>query len=198
MKKMLITEIWSIAQTNHGCVVFLQPGDTEIVVPVIIGPLELQSILIGREKILMPRPLTHDLLLNVLTGLDMNLKQIEIHSLVNDTFYARLILEGREFSDNKALDIDCRPSDAIALAVRKKCPIYLSADLIKKTGIPIDFFMEEMEKTDEPPGNTEKSAPQNQYQYLIRQLNMAIEKEEYERAAEIRDLLIQLEKTSRK
>jgi bifunctional DNase/RNase len=183
MEKLLITEIWSIAQTNHGCVVFLRPMKMEVAVPIIVGQLELQSIIIGREGIIMPRPLTHDLLLNVLKQVNIRLRQVEIHSLIDDTFHARLILDGVSGS-NAA--VDCRPSDALALAIRKKCPIYLSGELVKKTGIPLDFFMEEIEKSSQQNNDSETS----QYHELIRQLNQAVEAEEYERAAEIRDILI--------
>ena len=192
MEKMLLTEIWTIAQTSQGCVIFLRPKDSDIAVPVIIGQLELQSILIAKEGISMPRPLTHDLFINLLKRVGMNLRQIEIHSLINDTFHARLVLEGKEISGTKEIIIDSRPSDALALAVRKKCPIYISAELVKKTGIPLDYFMEETEKAADSIQNDEEISPAHQHPDLIRQLNQAIEAEEYERAAEIRDILIQL------
>ncbi|MCL2880763.1 MAG: bifunctional nuclease family protein [Treponema sp.] len=191
MEKLMLTEIWTIAQTNHGNVVFLRPKETDIAVPVIIGQLELHSILIGKEGVIPPRPLTHDLLLNIIKRLGIKLRQIEIHSLIDDTFHARLILEGRDYSADKPLIMDSRPSDAIALAVRKKCPIYITAELVKKAGIPLDYFIDEIEKT--ASGETNGDSKQNnQYQNLIRQLNQAVEAEEYERAAEIRDMLIQM------
>jgi bifunctional DNase/RNase len=188
MEQLLITEIWTIAQTNHGYVVFLRPVETDVAVPVIVGQLELQSIIIGSEGIVMPRPLTHDLLLNIFKRLNITLRQIEIHSLIDDTFHARLILDGKGLSAG-SMAVDCRPSDAIALAVRKKCPIYLTAALVKKTGIPLDYFIDEIEKTSRQTkdGEADQSA---QYHELIRQLNHAVEAEEYERAAEIRDILI--------
>ena len=191
MEELLLTEIWTVARTNHGCVVFLRPKEHDVAVPLIIGELELHSIVIGREGIPTPRPLTHDLLLNILRHLRVTLRQVEIHSLIDDTFHARLILEARESSARSTLAIDCRPSDAIALAVRKKCPIYLTSKLVKKTGIPLDFFLDQI---DETASGQEESAPQIQYRQLVGQLNLAVEAEEYERAAEIRDMLIQLEK----
>jgi len=193
MEELLLAEIWTVARTNHGCVVFLRPKELDIAVPLIIGELELQSIIIAREGISTPRPLTHDLLHNILKRLGVTLRQVEIHSLIGDTFHARLILEGREFSGSKALVIDCRPSDAIALAIRKKRPIYLTVKLIKKTGIPLDYFLDEIEHAASQLDD-EESAPGTQYQRLIMQLNQAVETENYERAAEIRDMLIQLGK----
>jgi len=196
MNKMLITEIWTIAQTNHGCVVFLRPVDSEVAVPLIIGQLELQSIIIGKEGVEMPRPLTHDLILNVLKSLDLTLRQVEIHSLVAETFHARLVLEGTDHSESP-LSLDSRPSDAIALAVRAKCPIYISAAVVKKTGIPLDYFLEEIDKAGLSPDDEGEFNESAHFHGLIRQLNQAIEAEEYEKAAEIRDMLIKIEKLNR-
>jgi bifunctional DNase/RNase len=178
MEELLLTEIWTVARTNHGCVVFLRPKEFDVAVPIIIGELELHSIVIGREGIPVPRPLTHDMLLNILRHLRVTLRQVEIHSLIDDTFHARLILEGMESSARNTIAIDCRPSDAIALAVRKKCPIYLTSKLVKKTGIPLDFFLDEIEESTSHAGD-EESAPQIQYRQLSRQLNRAVEAEEY-------------------
>ena len=203
MEKLLITEIWTIAQTNHGCVVFLKPLDMDVAVPIIIGQLELHSIIIGKEGTAMPRPLTHDLFVNVFKALDITLKQVEIFNLIDNTFHARLILEGRQIAGNGLLILDSRPSDAIALAVRLKCPIFLNRELVKKMGIPLDYFIEEIEKAassmrqGRESRQSGHSSQPNQYQELIRQLNRAVEDEEYERAAEIRDILIQLEKKER-
>ena len=196
MKKMLLAEIWTIAQTNHGCVVFLRPENMDLAVPIIIGKLELQSILIGREGIVLPRPLTHDLVLDVFQSLKITLRQVEIHSLINDTFHARLILDTEKFQSSRPLPIDCRPSDAIALAVREKCPIYLTASIVEKTGIPLEFLMEDIEKTASSPDKDEESGNCARYNELIGQLNQAVEAEEYERAAEIRDLLFQLKNSA--
>jgi len=190
MEELLLMEILTLAETDHGCVVFLRPTEQNIVIPLLIGQLELNSIIIGwGGGDPTSRPLTHDLLLSILKQLRVTLRRVEIHSLIDDTFHARLILESKETSARNPLAIDCRPSDALALAVRKKCPIYMSAKLIKKTGMSFDCFLDEIEAS---ASDQHESSPQLQYHHLSTQLNRAIEAEEYERAAEIRDMLLKL------
>ena len=186
MEEMLNAEIWTIAQTGQGNVVMLRPGEMEVAVPIFIGSLELQSILIGKEGISLPRPITHDLLLSLLRALNLRLLRVEISELKNDTFYARLIITGKEYTDSQPLILDCRPSDALALAVRKKRPILIAAKVVKQTGIPFEYFLEETDKS--PPSSG------NKYQDLLKQLNQAVAAEEYEKAAEIRDKLILLQR----
>ena len=186
MEEMLNAEIWTIAQTGNGNVVLLRPKDMDIAVPIFIGSLELQSILIGKEGVSLPRPITHDLLLNLLRHVHLSLRRVEIHEIKNDTFYARLILTGKDYSESAPLVLDSRPSDAIALAVRKKRPIFLSGSVVKQTGIPLEYFLEETEKT--------ADTSQNKYQDLLKQLNQAVAAEEYEKAVEIRDMMLLLEK----
>ncbi|MDR1319074.1 MAG: bifunctional nuclease family protein, partial [Treponema sp.] len=116
MREMLSAEIWSIAQTSQGSAVLLRPRGLNIAVPIFIGQLEIQSILIGREGINLPRPLTHDLILKLFQRMSLNIDKVEVHELRDNTFHARLVVSGREFTEDKPLLIDSRPSDAFALA----------------------------------------------------------------------------------
>jgi bifunctional DNase/RNase len=184
MRDMFLAEIWSIAQTSQGNAVLLRPQGLEVAVPIFIGQLELQSILIGREGVTLPRPLTHDLFLNMLGRVNLAIKRVEVFELKDNTFHARLIITGGEYTNEKPLVLDSRPSDAFALAVRRRYPIYIAKLVVEQTGIPLDFFIEAMEEADE---NGETDA--GNYQTLLDQLNRAVADEEYERAAEIRDLL---------
>ena len=186
MEEMLRAEIWTIAQTSHGNVVLLRPKDLEVAVPIFIGLPELQSILIGKEGISMPRPMTHDLFFSLLARVNLSLQRVEIYELKNDTFYARLVLTGKEYTDASALILDSRPSDALALAVRKRRPIFIASRVIEQTGVPLEYFMEETEKT--------AYSSSDRYQDLLKQLNKAVAAEEYEKAAELRDMLILLER----
>jgi len=93
IEEFIAADIWTIARTNHGSVVFLRPRKSNVAIPVIVGEFELQAILISKEGIKMPRPLTHDLILNLIRQFQFRFKRAEIHSLRNDTFHARLILE---------------------------------------------------------------------------------------------------------
>jgi bifunctional DNase/RNase len=201
MRDMFLTEIWSIAQTNQGNAVLLRPHGMEIAIPIFIGQLELQSILIGKEGISLPRPLTHDLFLDMLNRLNLAIQRVELHELKDNTFHARLVITGGEYTSEKPLVLDSRPSDAFALAVRRRYPIYIAKLVVEQAGIPLDFFIEAMEEADEnaaiyiptpdalqPAGETDESST-NKYHILLDQLNRAVAEEEYERAAEIRDLL---------
>jgi len=186
MEKMLQAEIWTVAQTNEGNVVLLRPLGKNIAIPVFVGQLEIQSILIGMEDISMPRPLTHDLFLSLLTSLGLTLDRVEVQELKGNTFHARLVISGGKYAVDKPLILDSRPSDAIGLATRRKCPIMVSPDIVKQTGIAMDLFMDML-------GENKKSgvADDNQEKrnMLQRRLNEAVEKEEYEDAAKIRDML---------
>jgi bifunctional DNase/RNase len=186
MEKMLQAEIWTVAQTNEGNVVLLRPMGKNIAIPVFVGQLEIQSILIGMEDISMPRPLTHDLFLSLLGNLGLTLDRVEIQELKGNTFHARLVISGGKHTADKPLILDSRPSDALGLATRRKCPIMVSPDIIKQTGIAVDLFMDML-------GDNKKlgSANDNQEKrnLLQKQLNEAVEREEYEEAAKIRDLL---------
>jgi bifunctional DNase/RNase len=199
MREMLNAEIWSIAQTNQGSAVLLRPGGMDITVPVFIGKLEMESILIGREGVRLPRPLTHDLFLNMLSRAGLVLTGVEVHELTENTFYARLIITGKEFGEAEPLIMDSRPSDAFALAVREKCPIRIASAVVEQAGIPLDFFLAGPEDAEaggpsETPSLREQpDAESEHYRRLLEQLNQAVGAEEYERAAEIRDMLILLD-----
>jgi len=189
MEKMLQAEIWTVAQTNEGNVVLLRPLGKNIAIPVFVGQLEIQSILIGMESISMPRPLTHDLFLSLLTSLELTLDRVEVQELKGNTFHARLVISGGKYSSDKPLILDSRPSDALGLAARRKCPIMVSPDIVKQTGIAVDLFLDMLgddKKTGLANDNQEKRS------ILQRRLNEAVEKEEYEEAARLRDMLNEL------
>jgi len=186
MEKMLQAEIWTVAQTSEGNVVLLRPFDKNIIIPVFVGQLEIQSILIGMEDISLPRPLTHDLFLSLLESQGLALARVEIHEIKGNTFHARLVISGGKYTVDKPLILDSRPSDALGLATRRKCPIMVSPDIMKQTGIKADIFMD-MLGENKKAGNTNDN--QERRNMLQRQLNEAVEKEEYEEAAKIRDML---------
>ncbi|MCL2138364.1 MAG: bifunctional nuclease family protein [Treponema sp.] len=212
MKKMLPVEIWTIVRTNEGNAVLLRPFDKDLVVPVFVGQNEIQSILIGKDGITLPRPLTHDLLLNLLASQELVLDRVEINELKNDIFHARLIITGGNYSEENPLLLDCRPSDALGLATRRGCPALVSADIIKKTGIPLSLFIDVLKNSDSTESGGKKNISVNKKEFspkesflkeyspieekrrnLIKKLNAAVECEEYEEAAKIRDLLKTIE-----
>jgi len=182
LKGMYLSEIWSILKTSHGNAILLKPKDKEVAVPIFIGTLEMQSILIGKEGVSLSRPHTHDLFLNMLAHVNLLVKKVEVYELKDDVFHARLIIMGGEYTKENPLILDSRPSDAFAIATRKKCPIYLASSIIEQTGVPLSFFINELEEDTE-----------DKYRSLKEQLEQAVAEEEYEQAAEIRDLLKMLE-----
>ena len=192
MQKMLHAEIWTIAQTKEGSAVLLRPRHKNVAVPIFIGQLEIQSILIGKEGIKLPRPLTHDLFLELIDSQNLTLKRIEIHELKDNTFHARLVISGGVHTDDDPLVLDSRPSDAFGLATRRKCPILVSSDIVEETGIPLDFFVDALDETS-PVSREDISPLEDERRLLTDQLNEAVEKEEYERAARIRDMLKNME-----
>ncbi len=156
--------------------------------PIIIGSFEAQSIALEMEGIKPPRPLTHDLLKNVIDILGGSVSEVIIDELRENTFYAKVKIEVATLSN----EIDSRPSDAIALAVRTGAPLYVAEDVMK-----IASFVPSSEDSDEIqdiPGQPEpesksrkKNVPETKLAQLQDQLREAIEKEDYERAAKIRD-----------
>jgi bifunctional DNase/RNase len=174
-------EVWTVAKAEQGSAVLIKPIGAEVAVPIFIGPLEAQAILIGLANHKMPRPLTHDLLLSTLQELDIKISRIEITELKEGTFYARLILN-RDGSD---VIMDSRPSDCVALAVRAKCPIFIDEGVVDEAGIPIS--------STEAKESSKSSEIHSQITYLEKQLAKAVDEENYEEAALLRDQIKELQ-----
>jgi len=194
MQRMLPAEIWTVVQTNEGNAVLLRTMQRNIAIPIFIGQLEVQSMLIGMEELSIPRPLSHDLLLSLIESQDLNLDRVEIHGLRDNVFYARLVIIGGKHDGENPLHLDCRPSDALCLSTRRKCPVLISTEVISLAGIPIDFFIEALQDGDETGFlGKGKSSSEDKRRRLIEQLSEAVEKEEYEQAAKIRDIIKAME-----
>jgi bifunctional DNase/RNase len=201
MQDMTESEIWTIAHTDQGDAVLLRPLGMDLSVPIFVGQFEAQAILIGLGDVVIKRPLTHDLFLDLVRHAGFTLFRIEVYDLKNNTFYARLLFSGNAYSEKKPLVLDARPSDAFALSVRCKCPIFVSRKVVELAGVPLDLFIDDPENTEPepaepafPPENQETLGGSEKYRNLRRELNQAVAEEEYERAAEIRDMLFLLEK----
>lgn len=155
--------------------------------PIIIGAFEAQSIALEIEGIKPPRPLTHDLIKNIINILGGELLEVFINELRDGTFYARLYLDTQE--------IDSRPSDAIALAVRYGVPIYVAEKVMEEASF-ISEAEEGAKATPPAPPTKEEDAqkpPLSKLEQLEKQLDDAITKEDYERAAKIRDEIKKLQ-----
>jgi bifunctional DNase/RNase len=152
--------------------------------PIIIGAFEAQSIALEMEGIKPPRPLTHDLMKNILESMGTDLSEITISELRDGTFYAKLSFDSQE--------VDARPSDAIALAVRFGAPIFVSDKVMEEAS-----FLPENEEQEASPDQAQqiastaaragKEPKANKLETLRQQLKEAVEKEDYERAAQLRD-----------
>lgn len=160
-------------------------GDRQL--PIIIGPFEAQAIALEMEGVKPVRPLTHDLLKIFIEQVGVIVNEVVIDELRDNTFYAKILIEYASLTD----EIDARPSDAIALAVRVGCPIYVNEDVMRIAGIISNQENEtDLEGTEESSGNSPKST---RISSLKDQLREALDKEDYERAAKLRDIIQNLE-----
>lgn len=187
----------SYSQTQSGAyALVLSEIEGTRTLPIIIGAFEAQSIAIALEKeIRPPRPLTHDLFKTFADRFQVNVKQVIIHKLVDGVFFSSLICE----RDGHEEVIDTRTSDAIALAVRFQAPIFTYENILDKAGIylKLDEELEVDENAyeedeDEFEIELEEVVSDNDFatlsvRELNEQLNDAVENEDYELAAKIRD-----------
>jgi len=179
-------EIWSIARIGQDNAVLVRPVGGEVAVPIYIDQYQTQSILIGLGNVPMPRPLTHDLLVSILGELSVTIERVEITNLKDGTFYAQIVLD----REGKKLTIDSRPSDSIALAVRLKCPIFIAESVVEEAGSEISAITGEVEESDELEAPEEGKSERDS---LHERLQKAIEEENYEEAAVLRDKINDLE-----
>lgn len=155
--------------------------------PILINGFEAQAILFHIEQIKIPRPLTHDLFKNFADTFGIEFKEVVISKFAQGIFYSTLLCD--DGSGNR--EIDSRTSDAIALAVRFSCPIYTNENVMSAAGVSVD---EEPDIDDLATGGMVEQPERIDYQkFTIEELeelmNEAIEKEDYERASQIRDII---------
>ena len=133
---MILVNIMNVSLSNMGFVVFLRSGSDadKRTLPIFIGATEAQAIALHLDHVVVPRPLTHDLLKTIMDNLECRMKRAEICALRENTFFAKLILEWNGVES----EIDARPSDAIALAVRVQVPIYAEEAVLDKAGVLLD------------------------------------------------------------
>ncbi len=189
----------SYSQTQNGAyALILNEVDGERKLPIVIGAFEAQSIAIALEKeIKPPRPLTHDLFKNFADRFDIVVKQVIIHKLVDGVFFSSIICERDRIEEI----IDARTSDAIALALRFSAPIFTYKNILDKAGIYLKINPESEnegaeehdEVLSEPQtfGSSETVSGEGYTQYSLQELHDmlegAVQNEDYEKAAKIRD-----------
>jgi bifunctional DNase/RNase len=154
--------------------------------PIIIGAFEAQAIALEIEGIKPPRPLTHDLLKQIIDNLGATIIEVVIDELKENTFYAKIILEVSALTN----EVDARPSDAIALAVRAQAPIYV-AETVMETAAFVPSEENEKDPIEKPEESRVKEqvpkTKEAKIAALQNKLREAIDAEEYERAAKLRD-----------
>ncbi len=131
MRQMKVDKL-GIDLLTHDPVVILKDMDGSHYLPILIGPFEATAIALALEGATVPRPLSHDLMRNILESLETALEQVIIHDIKDSTFYAKLILR----CDGELQEIDARPSDGIALALRMKAPIYVTDKIVLEESTP--------------------------------------------------------------
>ncbi len=157
--------------------------------PIIIGMFEAQAIAIEIEKIIPNRPMTHDLFKSFAVTFDFTVREIVISDLKEGVFFAKIVCENGE----KTMEIDSRPSDAIAIGLRFNAPIYTFETILSEAGIELSnededepSIQEQIQPKKEKPAEKEK-LKDTKMDKLHEMLNKAIEEEDYEKAAKIRD-----------
>ena len=186
------------SQTQSGAyALVMAEAEGERRLPIIIGGFEAQSIAIALEKdVKPPRPLTHDLFKDFADHFHVSLQEVIIHKLQDGVFYALLVCN----KDGEIVELDARTSDAVALALRFRCPVYTYEDILKAAGIILD--PDTKEAAEETPdgegeptaGATESGQDESRFSGLtVKQLEKllddAVNSEDYEKAAAIRDEL---------
>jgi hypothetical protein len=123
-----------VSLMNYQRVVILREKDSDRYLPIWIGPAEADAIAVRLQDVQVARPLTHDLLRDAIGQLGATVEYVVINDLSNDTFFARIMLQ----VDGRSVEIDSRPSDAIALAVRAQVPIFADESVLEKAGVKLD------------------------------------------------------------
>lgn len=186
--------------TNGAYALILYELEGNRRLPIIIGGFEAQAIALKLENIKPPRPFTHDLFKNVADAFDLHVSEIYIDELHNETFYAKVVCE----VNGEVREIDARPSDAIAIAVRFGAPVYVSEEIMAEAGIreeqkedeetaealPEESAVEPQELPAPAPG------PGARLDELQAALEEAVKSENYEEAARLRDEIQRLSSSS--
>ena len=185
----------SYSQTQSGAYALIlleENGDRRI--PIIIGGFEAQAIVIKLENLDPPRPLTHDLFKKFADEFNISIIEVMIYKLEEGVFFSKLVCNNGE----KEYSIDSRTSDAVALALRFSCPIFISEDILEKAGITVSPTDTETAQTNEVDNIFEtESSKYDSYtdEELFKMIDESVKTEDYERAAAVRD---EIEKRKKK
>lgn len=177
----------SVTQSHNYAIVLGEVYGTRRL-PIVIGGFEAQAIAVAMEKMSPNRPLTHDLFKNTLDTFEIELQEVIINNLLDGIFYARLVC----VHNGEVFEIDSRTSDAIAMAVRAECPIYTYEFIMEQAGVLLEEGEEgEVPKEKQKPV-TKRKPKSDRFEdmsidALTKLLDDVLAKEDYEKAAKIRD-----------
>lgn len=178
---------------NNAYALILKEVNGERRLPIIIGAFEAQAIALEMEGVIPPRPMTHDLLKALIESFGYTLTEVHINDLRDGTFFAKLVF------DDSEIEVDARPSDAIALAVRCNAPIFVNNDILEETAVypqageadpeeeedDLQFLKKQKEQQQQQ--QPQPQQPKSRVAQLQSMLDKAVTDEDYERAAKIRD-----------
>lgn len=139
----MILEGVRIELPSNKPILLLKEENGNRYLPIWIGPYEASAIALEMSNIKTPRPMTHDLIINIINNLKISIDNIEITEIRNNTFYAIINIMN---TDKKVIKVDSRPSDAIATAVRSKCDIYAAEQVLESGGLRIQSIEDEVKK----------------------------------------------------
>mgnify|MGYP006177827129 CR=1 FL=1 len=131
----LVIDSIRVSLMNYQRVIILRVKDSDKYLPIWIGPSEADAIALKLQDVSVPRPLTHDLLRSVINTLGATVDHIVVSDLSNDTFFAKIVIQ----VNGDKVEIDSRPSDALALAVRTQAPIFADDSVVEKAGVQMDM-----------------------------------------------------------
>ena len=185
MKRFSVNKI-SYCESSKGYTILLQDTESANYFSILIGNSEAQSVALALEGVKTPRPTTHDIIIDILDSSDIKINRIEINNFENDVFFARILIKSYIFGIKS---IDCKPSDAISIALKCNHPIFIDDEVIysiKKSQVMIDSDFNAISEyyKDTKSDTLQKKSNINR---LTRALDNAVSKENYEVAAKIRD-----------
>jgi len=181
--------------TNGAYALILYEVEGKRKLPIIIGGFEAQAIALKLENIKPPRPFTHDLFKTIADTFNLSVQEVFIDELHNETFYAKVICE----MQGEIHEIDARPSDAIAIAVRFGAPIFVSEDILNEAGIleeQQENTVVAQDKAGEGASSEISSTTTSSLNDLQKMLEDAVKREDYEEAARLRDEISRFNESS--
>ncbi len=171
MPEVVIDSI-RVSMTNYQRVIILKEKDANRYLPIWIGPSEADSIAVRLQDMSVPRPLTHDLLCNLVASLGGVIESISVTDLQKDTFIASITLRVGE----ETIDVDCRPSDALAIAVRSQVAIFVEESVLAKASVILDTdgnpVTDENAETESPNIGAEELRSLSAFADFIEELNL--------------------------